>query len=804
MKTPFRIGICSTYAPRACGLATFAADLEQAILGTSEGAEVIIIAMVDPAQQDLPGAAVQIVIEADAPSAYLAGAARANEQCDVVIVEHEFGIFGGEDGEYLLRFMAALTVPVILTLHTVVPSFSLHQRSVLADACRLADAVTVFSGVAEDLLIGQRLVERGKLHLIPHGAPNELYESCRVEARAAFDVADRFVVSTFGLLSPGKGLELAIESMRTVVESVPNAQLIIAGRSHPGETHRHGERYRSQLHELVADFGLGSTVRFIDKFLAVTDIANLLAATDLFVTPYVNPDQIVSGALTFALAAGCPVVSTPYLYASDQLCSGAGVVVNSRNPLAFARAITRFALDSEALAAARECALHRGADVKWSVIGQTTVALARSLTDARVIAAGRLAVIEIDRARSRQQSGRHGTHPGELDWSIGSGAVLSLEAAFPTTHLRCLVDDVGIVQHATGVVPMLSSGYCVDDVARLVPVAFRRRADADWSRIAARGVSFLTLAWEMANTESTGSTQSQLFNFMSFDRTWVGIPSRGDHVGRAAMGLASVAADRNFAVVADPVLRRLFQEPSDGDSLHQLAYTLLGQVEAPWLTQDKDIRRRLNALTDAVERCSQGGWTWLEPSLRYDNGLFPETFLAVGEYLGDERVVETGLRLLKWLDSMCDGGDHYRFPGHLGLAQLMGADESGDEQPLEAAALVRAHLRAWKLTGSNWHRVRAMVANQWYLGRNRRGVALVDERGGCFDGLTDEGVNRNQGAESTLAAITSMSAISDSLALPITLHGVTMLGPELRAAPSLVRLDDAPSSGAQQHRPHRV
>ena len=780
MPEPVRIGICSTYAPRACGLATFAADLENSLNLTTNVGDVSIIAMVDSEQvSDEPRAPIIVEIaEADAHS-YLVAARRANAICDVVIVQHEFGIFGGTEGELVLEFLRALTIPSILTLHTVLSAFSPRQASLLRSASALADRVTVFTPTARDLLIRQRIVDEAKIHIVPHGAPSALFGAKPEEARNRLDLVDRFVISTFGLVSPGKGLELAVEAMRDVADSVPSAVLVVAGRTHPGESRRNGEHYRSSLVALVERLGLGEHVRFIDSFLPVETVADVLAATDVFVTPYINAEQIVSGALTFAVASGCPVVSTGYLYARDLLASGAGTIVEGRRPATFAGAILAYANNETFRAAARAEASRIGAGMHWSAVGQQIADLADGL---RFASPGGVPfqVVGIERARSAL-AGRHSVarrpfvspsasgSPHGRDHRNDRATAATERPSVPLVHLRRLIDDTGIVQHATGVVPLLSSGYCVDDVARLIPVANRFEGDAYWDRVTARAVAFVANAVDPGGVGLSARGGDLMHNFMAFDRSWADQPCFGDHVGRAAVGLASVVHDERYAPVCEPLLRSVFGEHSRGRDVHPVGYTLLAQSIAPWLTTRDDIAERVAVLLDRLEASSHDSWFWFEDSVRYDAGMLPEALLAGGITLDDDRAIESAFTALRWLDGLCDRDDHLRFPGHLGMSDGQTTAGTGDEQPLEAHSLVRAHARAWELTGDRWFRDRAVLTHTWFHGRNRLGVAVADDDGGCFDGLSAQGVNRNQGAESTLAYVASaltVERIHRTVAMP--------------------------------------
>jgi glycosyltransferase involved in cell wall biosynthesis len=787
-----RIGICSSYAPRACGLATFAADLEQALAGSPGVGEVSIIRMTnqeDGSASEIKGfdggeTSVLVDIAEQELESYVRAASVANAHCDVVVVQHEFGIFGGSDGQFVSVFMDQLRVPIVLTLHTVLPSFSEGQLSSLRAACELADVITVFTPAAQHLLLNHRLVEPSKIVVVPHGAPDVLYEADRAASRRSLNVQQNFVLSTFGLVSPGKGLELAIAALPKIVAEVPETMFVVAGRTHPGVHRQRGEDYRTSLIEQVADLGMQAHTRFVNTFLPVDGIAELLAATDVFLTPYINLDQIVSGVLTFALAAGCPVVSTDYRYAREQLATGAGTVVGSRNPQEFADAVLQYARNSRTSADARKAANCIGASMHWSAVGATIAEICKTLETknrTKLVAGGEKPVTHLATTNlNTSPANRYrGSHPGSVslfgvtgegirtrektgrgDPQGKSATAVLLHPVFPklrTQHLERLMDDTGIVQHATGVVPLLSSGYCVDDVARLIPVA-RHLAmqDKSWETVVSRSVAFLGHAFGAAPYASG----ARMHNFLGWDRRWLDAPYFGDHVGRAARGLAAVASDSRYNDVALPLLKRLWVEWPKGAHLHTNAYGILAQTEAPESSNPRILATLVAELLCGYEHSASASWPWFEAELRYDYALFPHALLCAGMATKNVSVTDLGLRTLLWLDDVCDDGDFYRFPGRFGLGLGGDVQASGDEQPLEALALVQAHKCAYELTNDPWHRSRAIRSHEWFLGRNRRGISMVDADGGCFDGLEDLTANRNQGAESTLAYCASLQAVS--------------------------------------------
>jgi glycosyltransferase involved in cell wall biosynthesis len=730
-----RAAIVSTYPPRACGIGTFAADVRGALLGVDgiERVEKVVIVN-EPSRPQRPGLVATI---AQGVRGDYVRAARilGRLDVDVVLLQHEYGIFGGRDGEYVASLTEELAQPLVVTLHTVLSAPTEHQATVLAAVCHQAQLVIVMTETARDLLVAGGTCAREKVRVVPHGAPRVIARRASEHAarRAAGagagsgrdeDRATPFRLSTFGLISAGKGLETVIAALPAVVERHPEVTYLIAGRTHPDVSRREGERYRLSLEQAVLDLGLEDHVEFDDRFLSIEEIADLLARTDLFVTPYRDREQISSGALTFGLAAGCGVVSTPYWYAQDMLASGAGTLVPFGDADAFAEAICRYVEDPDALAAARAEARRIGDGLAWPAVASDTAAV---LAEAVELAPRRWpSVTVIDRQR------------------IG----------MRTDHLLTLVDDVGIVQHANGVIPNRQTGYCVDDVARLAVVALelaRRDDEQIWTSILYRSIAFL---------EDAADDEHGLRNFMGYDRRWLDDPHPGDHVGRSVWALGEILATAWVPAVVGPterLLNRIVRTIPADPSPRTCAYTALGLAHLDPdrldLVARSVLQRVLDDLAAAYASHAGPGWLWFEDELTYDNARLPHALITGGVALGRADLTETGLTALRWLgDESGLATGTLRLTGHGGRRRTAPAPGYGDEQPLEASAFVEAELAAFAVTGEAEHGSRAQHSFDWFLGRNRLRRPLYDfATGGCCDGLGEETTNDNEGAESTLA-----------------------------------------------------
>jgi glycosyltransferase involved in cell wall biosynthesis len=722
-----RTAIVSTYPPRACGIGTFAADVRAALIGLEDVERVDLVAVVNepssPQRRGLLGTIGQEVRDDYVRSARMLG----RMDVDVVLLQHEYGIFGGADGEYVLSFAQGLAQPLVVTLHTVLSEPSRHQLQVLTKLCAEAELVIVMTETAERLLIDCGACPGEKVRVVPHGAPSRITMRAAAQTpspRFSDDVGREgsFMLSTFGLISPGKGLETVIEALPAILERRPDVTYVIAGRTHPDIARREGERYRVTLERRVFELGLDEHVEFDDRFLSVEELSDLLASTDLFLTPYRNREQIASGALTFALAAGCGVVSTPYWYAQEMLASGAGLLVPFDDPPALARAVCSYLDDPEALVAARAEAARIGSSLAWPAVAQETAFVLQE--------ACRL-------APRRRPAGAADLHLTSLR----------------RDHLFTLVDDVGIVQHAHGVIPNRESGYCVDDVARLAVVSLgfaSRGGEQVWTSTLYRSLAFLHAA--------TG--EGGMRNLMSYDRRWLDEPHVGDHVGRTVWTLGEILATAWIPAAVEPtrdLLDRLVTALSGEVSLRTAAYAVLGLSRLDHDRLDLRARRLLERLLDqlgaARDRTVDEGWRWFEDWLSYDNARLPQALIAGGDALDRDDLTAVGLDSLRWLGDEFGLGDGVlRLAGHHGRHRGEPAPGAGDEQPLDAAALIEAELAAFAITGEPEHGTRATCAFEWFLGRNRLHKPLYDfATGGCCDGLGREDVNQNEGAESTLA-----------------------------------------------------
>lgn len=715
-----RLALIGNFLPRRCGIATFTTDIYNAMKTRFPDVAIDIWAMDDSHGAHVYPPEVTGTIAQDERVAYsIAAQAIEASGADALWLQHEYGIFGGPAGDHILHLLQQVTIPVMTHVHTVLAEPDAHQRRVMNAIVARSDRLIVMAEGARAMLIEHYGARPEQIAVIAHGIPDRPFRpSAPMKARLGF--GDRPVVLTFGLLSPGKGIETMIEAMRAVVARIPHALYVVLGATHPHLIAREGEAYRERLAAQVERLGLGGNVRFIDAFVETGDLLDYLEAADIYATPYLNPAQVTSGTLAYAVGLGKAIISTPYVHAREILADDHGRLVGFGDADGFARAIVELLGDRDALESLRMRAYSRGRTMIWP-------RLAEAALDAIAPIAGR-----------KRAPVRPGSRSGIR---VGHAAI------------DRMTDGVGMLQHSVYGMPDRAHGYCVDDNARAlmlmmqpaIPAALRARLTPVYA-------SFVDHAW---------NDDAGLFrNFMSYDRRWLESIGSDDSNGRClwALGVARTSADAETAAWARDRFDRALAIVDRLDGPRAKAFAMLGAAEALRADPGDDACRALIArfgaaiaqLLDAVRRPD---WAWFEIVLAYDNCRLPEALIRGGRAIGDEAMVNAGLETLAWIiDKQTTERGLFRPAGHESFGRPYADPLPFDQQPVEAWATIDACEAALAETGDARWKAHAAAAWNWFFGANDLGVALADvETGDCFDGLTPHGVNRNRGAESVLS-----------------------------------------------------
>ena len=716
MRGATTIAMIGNHLPRRCGIATFTTDLADAIERLPEAPVCDVLAMNERERHyDYPSRVVFEIDDGDAAS-YRAAAEMVNaSSARAVSLQHEYGIFGGEAGVLVVEAMRALRKPIVTTLHTVLAEPNSAQRAVMNEVLALSRRVVVMSRHGAELLRTVHRVDERKIDVIPHGIPD-------VPAKQRTRASE--IILTFGLLSPDKGIEYVIDALPRILTVRPSARYVVVGVTHPHVKDHSGESYREMLVARARSLGVEANVTFHDRFVDHDELVGFLAAADIYVTPYLNTEQITSGTLAYAVGSGKAVISTPYRYARELLDHGRGVLVPTRDPSSIAREVIDILSNDVRRTSLQDRAAAYGAGMGWPVVAR---AHHDSLERAR------------DEARARSAiTMRHASPLRELP---------SVDLA----HLRRLTDDTGILQHARFTVPNRVEGYCLDDNARaLVLTTMVDDRTRDRLALQTRYLAFVGHAFDA----ETGTFR----NFMSFSRQWLEHPSPDDCHGRALWALGAVIGrtqDRSLTSFAETLFDAAIEKTETLTSPRAWAYALLGIAESQ---REMPVAARLaDMLMTRFRATSTPSWPWFEDRLSYCNARLAQALVVTGARIRNDAAVAVGLRSLGWLYAAQSETGMFAPIGSNG-GWIRGETRSDfDQQPVEAGAMTSACLDAWRVTGDRRWLSYARESFAWFLGKNALGLSLYDAvSGGCRDGLHPDRANENQGAESTISFLQAL------------------------------------------------
>jgi glycosyltransferase involved in cell wall biosynthesis len=740
MKWIRRVAFIGNHLPRRCGIATFTNDLHLSVSTARTDLETCVVVMTDPGRTyDYP-LAVRFQIHDEKIGDYVHAADFLNNAgFDVVSLQHEYGIFGGEAGGNIIELLSRLEMPIVTTLHSILAEPTLTQRDVMRRIITTSTKIIVMSEKGRELLRSVHDVPTRKIEVIPHGIPNCPFLETH-HAKAKFGFGGKSIILTFGLLSPSKGIETVIDAMPGIIKSCPNAVYVILGATHPNLVRHQGEAYRDGLTARMQDLGIEDHVVFFNQFVDQATLLDFNSMCDVYVTPYLNEAQMTSGTLAYSFGLGKAVVSTPYWHAKELLSDGRGILVPFGDVKALSTEIAGLLTN----------------DVRRHAMRKRAYAASRSMTWEQT-AKRYLAVFESAREHARTGI----LVPIDPIISEGNGHGIP---EMRIGHFLSLCDSTGMLQHAVHSVPDRAHGYCVDDNARalLFSSALANSGEAQLSEtVTARFAAFIQHAWN--------PDIRRFRNFMSYDRRWLEESGSEDSHGRTLWALAECA--RNDA---DPSRRRwaaaLFKTAlpivEEFSSPRAWAFSLLGLDVYCTLVGGDVLANRLrrllaDRLMSLISVTETKDWIWFEDLLAYDNARLPQALIQTGLTTHTLAYVEVGLRSLRWLMSLqTTSSGCFRPVGTKSFGRLRQKPEAFDQQPVEASATISACLVAWQADGGADWPAGGMRAFGWFLGENDLQTALIDlDTGSCSDGLHPDRANENKGAESALSYLLGLVEI---------------------------------------------
>ena len=737
------IAVIGNYMPRQCGIATFTTDLVEGLSAEAPDIYCWAAAMNDKPEGYAYPEKVRFEINQNKLTDYSTASQFLNiSRTDIVCVQHEYGIFGGAAGSHLLKLLADLRMPVVTTLHTVLKDPAPEYRAVMGKIAELSDKLVVMSRKASDFLKDIYAVPEEKIAFIHHGIPDTPFIDPSFN-KDKFGVEGKKVLLTFGLLSPNKGIENVLQALPSVIIKHPDVAYVILGATHPHILKLHGDEYRIMLQQLVRKLDIGKHVIFQNRFVELKELCEFLGIADIYVTPYCEEAQITSGTLAYAMGTGKAIISTPYWYATEMLAEYRGRIVPFSNPDAMAEQIIDLLDNDVERHAMRKKAYTFTREAVWKEVSRKYLQVFR----------------EVQLSRTRNPRPRH-------SYVENIKAITNFEIPeIKLDHLKAFTDDTGILQHANYTIPDRTHGYCNDDNARalLVSAMGQKYLPANGlglDPLSGHYLGFLLYAYN----EKFGRFR----NFMTYSRQWMEEIGSEDAHGRAlwCVGKAVAYLDNpGHLAMSTALFKKALVAVENFHSPRAVAFCLVGMnAYLDKFSGDSDVRRireiLASRLFDQFKNNETDDWPWPENTLNYANGKLSHALLLSGHRMQRSDMIEMGLKSLKWLLATQTEDNHFVPIGSNGWYEKGGLRARFDQQPLETNAMVDTCVEAFIVTRDHKWLESAVMCFNWFLGHNDLNLPLYDPKtGGCRDGLMADGINQNEGAESTLAWLLSLMTL---------------------------------------------
>ncbi|MFM2359864.1 MAG: hypothetical protein RLY16_1857 [Bacteroidota bacterium] len=725
-----RVAVLGNFLPRRCGIATFTHNLTNAILGATQKrdtpvSDLFVVAMNDRDQAyDYPEIVKHTIRQHEKEDYKIAAEFINASGADICLVQHEFGIYGGESGAFLLGLMQALKMPIVCTVHTVLQTPSYHERHIIRRMGELSQKMVVMSKLAVNFLSTIYQIPLQKIAIIHHGVPD--FSTVKREPTPLLNYPGKKVMSTFGFLGRSKGIETVINALPDVIAKNPDVVYIVLGQTHPNVKRHCGEEYRDYLKELARKNGVADHVVFEDGFFAEDELKNFLLGLDIYITPYLNEAQITSGTISYAVGAGACIVSTPFWHAKELLEDGRGRTFGFGDSDDLARVLNELLEDPQQIEDIKERAFEYGKKMYWNRVGQHY----RKMFEKAI-------ANPIETSNSNRYTKLAGMPKFSLD------------------HVRRLTDDTGMIEHATYSIPDYKEGYCLDDNARallLVLNAYELGIDKQAIGLADTYLRFIKLMQR---------EDGYFRNDLSFDKRFLDETGSDDAFGRTiwAMGyLIRLAPNDSHFQFAKDVFFRALPNFEKINSIRAIGNIIIGLSNFLKRYPDNEgVMHILNNLTKKLIRQyhdeADATWKWFEPILSYDNAIMPLSLWYAYAITRDKEVYEVAKESTNFLEQKTIREGHVSLVGnqcwhHKGETIAV----SYGQQPIDAMAMVMMYHKAYLVTRDVRYHDRMLLSFSWFLGNNDLGIPLYDEESkGCCDGLEYHSVNRNQGAESTLS-----------------------------------------------------
>jgi glycosyltransferase involved in cell wall biosynthesis len=732
----------TSYPPRECGIATYSYDLMRALdnkFGDSFSIKVCALESGAKNHHAYPDE-VEYVLDTTDPPRYarLARLINSNDRVKVVVIQHEFGFFQNVSEGDFLQFLRAITKPIVINFHTMLPRPDESLKARVQRVAAACEAIIVMTHSSARILMDDYEVPKEKVAVIAHGTHLVLHLNKDL-LKEKYGLKGKKVLSTFGLLGPGKSIETTLEALPAIIKTYPDVMFLVLGKTHPEVLRSEGEKYRDMLKAKVGELELQQNVRFINRYLPLQDLLEYLQLTDIYLFTSKDPSQAVSGTFAYAMSCACPIISTPIPHAREVLRGDTGIIIDFQNPEQVTKSIMRLLSDEPLLEAFTSNAVQRISPTAWE-----NIAIAHALLLERI-----------------------------------SGGEVSPRYRLPEVnlaHVKKMTTDFGIVQFSKFNQPDIGSGYTLDDNARaLIALCKQYELTGDEGDL-----SYVRTYLDFL--KHCQQPEGDFLNYVDSDKRFTGQNSGidlADANGRAIWALGYLLSNHSLlpaelTSTAEAIMQRALPRAAMIHATRAMAFAIKGlfyynsKAESPQISSL--IKTLANRLVEMYRHESEEGWQWFESYLTYANSVLPEAMLCAWQETGEQAYKDVAKASFDFLLSRTFNAQGIKVISNRGWLHKGEDPDRFGEQPIDVAYTVMALSRFYSAFKDEDYLRKMETAFDWFLGNNHLHQIIYNPcTGGCYDGLEENDVNLNQGAESTVSYLMARLTIEKHLSTQDTL-----------------------------------
>lgn len=715
----------TSYPPRECGIATYSSDLIKALNNKfNDSFKIGICPLESETEKHNYPDEIKFVLNTDQPDGFIQLAKTINDNADIrmVMIQHEFGFFEKKEDDFK-QFLVALTKPVVIVFHTVLPKPHDSLKLKVQQISNVSESIIVMTNSSAKVLINDYGVPQEKITVIPHGT-HLVPHSDKGLLKNKYKLSGKKILSTFGLLSSGKSIETALEALPAIVKKNPDVLFLIIGKTHPSIVKQEGEKYRQMLEKKVEELQMQQYVHFINQFLPLPDLLEYLQLTDIYLFTSKDPNQAVSGTFSYAISCGCPVISTPIPHAREVLRDDAGIIIDFEDSQQLTNAVNSLLNDEQLRKNISSNGLHRMASTAWE-----NAAIAHAMLFEKI---------------GNDQISLHYKMP-----------------AINLDHVKKLTTDFGMIQFSKINQPDIDSGYTLDDNARaLIAMCQHFKLTIDQA-----DVKYIYIYFNFI--KHCLQPEGYFLNYVSGQGIFTeqnNTTNLADANGRAIWALGYLISMSNLlpkelTANAESTIQSALLNLNNIHSTRAMAFAIKGlyyrNTQNNSIQNISLIKELANRLVQMYRHEANNEWQWFESYLTYANSILPEAMLCAWLATGEIIYKEIAKSSFDFLLSKTFRENSIKLISN--KCWLQKGEEStlianGGEQPIDVAYTILALSKFYDVFKDEDYKLKMEASFNWFMGNNHlRQVIYNPCTGGCYDGLEENYVNLNQGAESTVS-----------------------------------------------------